>query len=120
MIKRIRMAGERLLAFKGIGVVSQDDYVNDILPYLERCKKCGRKVKFLCLLGNEFKRLSIRAAWEDLKLTLNYINVFEKFAFVSGNSWVRGAVKLVGYVTPCEVKVYNITELKNAKRWVKA
>ena len=76
------------------------------------------KIRLLYLLGDDFENYEPGAMWEDAKMGLQHYSAWEKVAIITDVGWVRNMSKIIGYLIPGKVKVFNNNELEEAKQWV--
>jgi hypothetical protein len=67
----------------------------------------------------DFDGFTAGAAWEDAKLGLHYMRLFEACAVVTDLAWVKDATRLGGFMMPCPVQVFN-QERDKAVSWLRS
>jgi SpoIIAA-like len=102
------------------GKVTQEDYEKVVLPLLEEARREGRRIRFLYHFGPAFTGFTAEAAWEDARLGLQYLRLFERCAIVSDIGWIREASRITGAMLPCPVKVFGNEEWQEALAWLSA
>jgi len=102
------------------GKLSKDDYDQVMLPRLEEARRHGTRLRFVYQLGPEFAGFTPGAAWEDFRIGLRYLRLFERCAVVSDVEWVRAATRGMAPLMPCPVKVFGNDALPQAIDWVAA
>jgi hypothetical protein len=100
------------------GTVSRDDYERFVLPRLEDARREGRRLRFLYHLGPEFSGFTPGAAWEDFRVGLQYLRLFERCAVVTDVDWLRVAARGTAMLMPCPVKVFGNAALQDAIDWL--
>jgi SpoIIAA-like len=118
MLEIIPNMPENVLAVNAKGKVTGEDYDRVLIPAVEDKLKGHKKVRVLYQLGPDFSGFTAEAMWDDAKVGIRHITVFEKIAVVSDVDWIAAAVKIFAFVIPCPVKVFNNEELPKAKAWV--
>ena len=118
MLKKIEELPANVLGFRAEGEVTREDYENVLIPLLERERAAGRRVRFLYQFGSEFKGLTAGALWDDFRVGLKYLRLFERCAVVSDADWIRTATRVVGGLLPCPTQVFKNDELKKAIDWL--
>ena len=58
------------------------------------------------------------AAWEDVRVGLQYLRLFQRCAIVTDIGWVRESSRLAGTLLPCPVKVFKNAEWQEAIGWL--
>jgi hypothetical protein len=100
------------------GQVTRDDYERVVQPLLDEARSQGRRLRFLYHFGPEFHGFTAGAAWEDARLGLRYLRLFERCAVVSDIAWIRESSRLIGALVPCPVKVFTNGQWPDALAWL--
>jgi nitroreductase len=103
---------------QAIGKISKEDYENTLMPLIERVRREGRQIRFLYQLGPEFEGFTPGAAWEDAKIGLQNMRLFDACAVVTDLGWIREATRLAAFLMPCPVRVFENQDLKEAISWL--
>jgi hypothetical protein len=77
------------------------------------------KLKLLFVAGPYFDSYSAGAMWDDARFGLAHITTFSKLALVTDHDWLRHSVKLFGALMPTEIMVFSMTELDDARAWIR-
>jgi len=118
MLENLPDLPQGVVGVKAIGRVSKEDYVQVFEPILERARRDGRRIRFLYVLGPECEGFTAGAAWEDAKLGLSSLRLFEGCAIVSDSDVIRGPARLVGFFMPCPVQVFRNEDQGKAVAWL--
>jgi hypothetical protein len=118
MLIKIETESSKIIAVKAEGKVTRDDYERVLVPMLEAAHVKGQKIRFLYQFGAEFSGLSPAAAWDDFRVGLKYLSLFEKCAVVSDIHLIRNATKIASAFFPCPVKVFKNGEFPSAMEWL--
>jgi len=105
---------------KGVGRVSKDDYDNVLAPMLEDARRASRRLRFLYEFGPEFQGFTAGGAWEDAKIGLHSLRLFDGCAIVTDNAWIRESARLAAFMMPCPVRVFALRERERAIDWLRA
>jgi hypothetical protein len=89
-----------------------------VVPLLDEATRTGRRIRCLCQVGPEFRGLTPSAAWEDVRLGLRALRLFEACAVVSDLGWIRGSSRLAAFFMPCPVQVFGEHERDEAIKWL--
>jgi hypothetical protein len=100
------------------GNVSREDYERVVLPKLEEARGQGQRIRLVYQFGPEFDGFTAGAAWEDFRVGLRYLRLFERCAVVTDVDWVRMATRTAAMLTPCPVKVFGNAALQSAIEWL--
>jgi hypothetical protein len=118
MLERIADLPPDVWGLRATGTVSRDDYEQVVLPELEEARRQGRRIRFLYQVGPEFSGFTPGAAWEDFRVGLRYLRLFERCAVVTDIDWVRAATRGTAMLMPCPVKVFGNAALPEAIDWL--
>lgn len=101
------------------GLIGAIDYRETLEPLVETKLKQHDKLKLLFVAGPYFDSYSAGALWDDARFGLSHITTFSKLALVTDHDWLRHSVKLFGALMPTEIMVFSMTELDDAKAWIR-
>lgn len=118
MLETIKDLPSEIWGIRAKGKVSKDDYDQVVLPHLEEARREGRRVRFLYQLGPEFLGFTPGAAWEDARVGLRYLRLFERCAVVTDIDWVSAGVRGLATLMPCPVKVLGNAAFQEAVDWL--
>ncbi|GAA3030804.1 hypothetical protein GCM10020000_04500 [Streptomyces olivoverticillatus] len=118
MLERAKDTPAGVDAVKAVGTVSKDDYQKVVEPLIDDARREGRRLRILCEIGPEFTSFTPGAAWEDLKVGMGSIRLFEGCAVVTDAGWIRESTRLTSFLMPCPVRVFGIQERDEALRWL--
>ena len=118
MLRRLGNLPAGVDGVEALGKVSRDDYEKVLNPLLEEAHRNGRRVRFLYRLGPEFEGFTPGAAWEDFRLGLKYLRLFERCAVVTDKDWIRNAWQLMAPLLPCPSRNFSDAELSRAVEWL--
>lgn len=102
------------------GRVTKEDYLQVLEPLLYRARREGRRIRLLYEFGPEFEGFTPGAAWEDARVGLQYLRLFERCAVVTDTDWIREASRFVGTMMPCPVRTFGVAERQEAIDWLSA
>lgn len=118
MLERARDVPSGVDAVKAIGTVSKDDYKAVIEPLVDEARREGRRIRILSEIGPEFRSFTPAAGWEDLKVGIGAMGLFEGCAVVSDIGWIRESTRLASFLMPCPVRVFAVQDREEALRWL--
>ena len=120
MIERIADMPSGTIGLQAGGRLSKEEYVQVLEPALQEGVESG-ELRLLFLL-TDFEGLELSAYSEDLKTGLRaWIrdhSTWKRFALVTDSDWVAKAMHMFAWMTPGEVKIYEPSEVEEAKAWV--
>ena len=120
MLERLQELPEGIDGVKAVGRVSREDYERVFEPLIDSARREGRRIRLLYQFGPEFEGLSPGAAWEDAKLGLASLRMFEGCAVVTDVGWIREATRLAGFLMPCPVRVFGNATRDGAVEWLRS
>jgi hypothetical protein len=118
MIERLHDLPAGVDGLRAKGKVTREDYERVLQPILEEARSQGRRIRLIYQFGPEFEGFTAGGAWEDARLGLRYLRLFERCAIVSDVAWVRESSRLVGAMMPCPVRVFSNEQWQEALAWL--
>ncbi|MFG2881707.1 STAS/SEC14 domain-containing protein [Streptomyces sp. NPDC048297] len=118
MLERAQDVPPGIDAIKAIGTVTKDDYKAVIEPLIDEARKEGRRIRLLSEIGPEFRSFTPAAGWEDLKVGIGAMRLFEGCAVVTDTGWIRESTGLTSFLMPFPVRVFGGEEREEALRWL--
>jgi hypothetical protein len=123
MVERVADMPEGTLGFRASGPLTADDYRDVLVPPLREAIDRGEKIRLLFEIDEGFKETP-GGLWEDMKAGLSlgagHLSAWERTALVTDERWAREAVKLLGWLSPGELRVFALSERDDAARWLAA
>lgn len=102
------------------GLIGATDYRETLEPLVETKLKQHDKLKLLFVAGPYFDSYSAGAMWDDARFGLAHITTFSKLALVTDHDWLRHSAKLFGALMPTEIMVFSMSELDDARTWIRS
>jgi hypothetical protein len=118
MIERLKDLPSGVDGLRASGKVTREDYEGVVRPLLEDARSQGRRIRFLYEFGPDFHGFTAGAAWEDARLGLQYLRLFERCAIVSDIGWIRESSRLFGAMMPGPVRVFANGGRQDALEWL--
>jgi len=103
---------------KASGKISKEDYEKVFVPFLDEARRQGRRIRFLYQLGPDFESFTPGAAWEDARIGLQSLRLFDGCAVVTDLGWIREMTRISGFLMPCPVRVFTNQERDAAVSWL--
>ncbi|MEV0181715.1 STAS/SEC14 domain-containing protein [Streptomyces sp. NPDC050625] len=75
-------------------------------------------MRILSEIGPEFRSFTPAAGWENLKIGIGAIHLFEGCAVVSDIGWIRESTRLSRFLMPCPVRVFGLQDREETLRWL--
>jgi hypothetical protein len=120
MLERINDLPDGLLGLRARGQVTRDDYERVVLPELEAARRDGRHLRLLYHFGPEFTGFAPGGAWEDFRVGLRYLRLFDRCAVVTNTAWVRTAARAAAALLSCPTRVFDDAAYAQAVEWLTA
>jgi hypothetical protein len=118
MIEVITSFPDNVIGFKATGRVTRQDYLEVVIPAVEKARKTHSKTRLYYELGPQFSEIDLGAEWEDLKLGLEDYTRWERVAVVTEVGWIKHLVGAFRFVMPGEVRVFANPQVAEARRWI--
>ncbi len=120
MIERLPHLPDGVLGFVASGQVTAGDYETVLIPAIEAMITQHGTVRLIYQIGPAFSGFTAGAMWDDAKLGMAHLKVWERIAVVTDIDWIAGAVRLFGFAMPGAVKVFSNGQYDEAVEWVRA
>lgn len=118
MLKPISHLPSGVIGFSAEGTVTDADYKNVLIPSVEDALRAGGRIRFLYVLGPDFKAYAPGAMWDDTVFGARHYFDFEKIACVTDHETVAAMVRTFGFLMPAMVRVFAVRDLDAAKAWL--
>jgi len=118
MFQAIEGMPDGVIAVRGIGKVTAEDYRSVLVPAIEGATAGGGKARLYLELGQGFEGYDASAMLADTKVGMGHLSSFERIAVVSDTDWVRHAIHLFGPLIPGEVRAFPVSEAAVAREWI--
>jgi hypothetical protein len=122
MIERIDDMPTGTIGLRAAGRLSKEDYREELEPALNEAVASG-ELRLMFVL-TDFEGLGPGAWVEDAKTGLRtWVRdhaAWRRFALVTDVEWVAKAMRMFAWMTPGEVKVYDLAQEAEARTWVSA
>ena len=120
MIEHLQDFPENTLAFACHGHVTRNDYLNTLVPAVEKAFANHEKVRLYYEIGDDFKNIDPAAIWTDVTTGLEHWLRWERIAIVTDAAWIWNATAAFGFLMPGELRHFPIAEKNAAKKWISA
>jgi hypothetical protein len=101
------------------GLIGATDYRETLEPLVAGKIKKHDKLNLLMVAGPYFDGYSAGGIWDDARFGFSHFTTFSKMALVTDHEWLRHSAKFFGALMPTEVMVFSMSELDDAKEWIK-
>ena len=120
MIEIRQAAADNILSISAIGQVTDEDYKRTLIPAAEEKIRRHDRIRVLYHLGPQFERFEARAVVDDAVFGLRNFRHMERIAIVTDVDWCRSAVRMMRFLIPCPVKIFENARLAEAESWIAA
>ena len=120
MIEIIEGFPDNVVGILAKGEVTRKDYLEVVIPTIEKALKRNAKLRLYYELGSEFTGIDLGAEWEDFKLGIEHLSRWERVAVVTDVAWIRHAVNAFRFLMPGEVRVFTTGQTSEARKWIVA
>jgi hypothetical protein len=117
MLKLIEDLPSDVMGIVAVGKVTHADYQNVLIPRAEAMMANG-PIKMLYVIGAEFTGYELEALWDDSTFGVKHWHDFSHVAVVADQAWVRGLISMFKPFFPCELQLFQLTDLAVAKAWI--
>lgn len=100
------------------GRVTRNDYLEVVIPEIEKSLKRNTKLRLYYELGSEFAGIDLGADWEDFKIGIEHLSRWERVAVVTDVAWIRHAVSAFRILIPGELRVFTAAQASEARTWI--
>ena len=108
-----------IVAFRISETLTHSDYEEILIPHLELIIGKYGSARLLLDFGESFHGWEAEALWDDAKFGVRHYKDFEKLAVVGGPGWVEWTTKLASHLIPCEVEVFEPSQLSRAWTFIR-
>jgi stage II sporulation SpoAA-like protein len=118
MLEPIEGFNDPIVALRGVGTVTGDDYRTVLAPAVSRATAGGAKARLLLELGEGFEGYDAGGMAADAGFGVTHLGSFDRMAVVTDEEWLRRAVHLFGGLIPGEVRLFTVAEAADARAWI--
>ncbi len=118
MIEIMEGLGDNVVGIVAKGRVTRNDYLEVVIPAIEKLLKRKAKLRLYYELGSEFTGIDLGAGWEDLKIGIEHLSRWEQVAVVTDVAWIRHVVGAFRFLMPGELRVFATAHASEARSWI--
>ncbi len=107
-----------VVAIRGVGRVTPDDYRSMLVPAIEVATSSGRRTRLYLELGEGFEGYDPGALLADTEVGMAHLASFERIAVVTDADRLHGAVHIFGPLMPGEVRAFAVEDRAQAQEWI--
>ena len=120
MIERIDDMPAGTVGLRASGKLTRDEYREVLEPALRQGIDTG-ELRLVFVLA-DFDGIEPAAIPEDMKTGLSawlgHHSAWKRFALVTDVEWVAKAMHMFAWMTPGEVRIYELDRIEEAKAWL--
>jgi SpoIIAA-like len=109
------------IGFRATGHVTGDEYRDVLLPAMRAAAE-AEDVRMVFAVGPGFERFDTGALAQDARvgvtLGMAHMHAWKRTAVVTDVDWIAKAIHMFDWLTPGEVRVFDLDQLEDAKAWV--
>jgi hypothetical protein len=122
MIEAIADMPEGTIGLRVWGSVTRDDYVDVLMPALNKAAEDTEAIRLVFQVGPDFQHFTPGMMGADVTAGLNFgvkhWSAWRRMAVVTDVEWLRHSMQMFGWMTPGEARLFSLDELDQAKEWV--
>jgi SpoIIAA-like len=109
------------IGFRATGRVTGEEYHDVLLPAMRAAADAG-DVRMVFAVGPGFEKFEPGALLEDARVGVTFgiahRHAWKRTAVVTDVDWITKAIHMFDWLTPGEVRVFELHQLEDAKTWV--
>ncbi len=110
MIEPIPNLPEHIVALSKTGEENPEDFDKIFVPAVQQAQQNHDKIRLLFQMDSEPS--------PDSKVGIKEFAQFEKVTLVTDSEAVATRIKTFSFMIPCEIRVFPVAELEQAKTWI--
>jgi SpoIIAA-like len=118
MIDQLQNFPENVVAFACHGHVTRENYMDTLVPVVEKALADHDKVRLYYEIGPEFKNIDLDAVWTDFATGVEHWTRWERIAIVTDVDWIRNTMWAFGFLIPGEVRLFSMSHKSAAREWI--
>lgn len=120
MIEQLQGFPENAVAFACHEHVTREDYMNTLVPAVEKAFAGHSDVRLYYEIGPDFRNVDLGAVWTDFAVGLEHWTRWERIAIVTDVDWIRNTMWAFGFLMPGDVRLFSMSDKSAARDWVAA
>jgi hypothetical protein len=118
MIENLEGFPGNTVAFACHGHVTREDYLNTVVPAVNRAFEENERVRLYYEVGSDLEAIDMAAAWTDFATGVEHWLRWERIAVVTDVAWIGTSIQAFGFLMPGEIKLFSLKDRAVAKEWV--
>jgi hypothetical protein len=120
MLETLPGAPEGVLAYEAVGKITAEDFKKTLEPAVEAVLSSHDGLRVVLVLGDRWEGMRVAAVWDDLRVGFSKFRKWKRCAVLTDREWIEHGTKAFGWLTPGEVKLFELDELPAALAWAAA
>jgi SpoIIAA-like len=116
MIELIENLPRHVVGISVRGRVTSEECREVLAPAVAKSLRWRENIRLYYELGSRFPG----SGWDDIELGFEHAVRCERIAIVTDIAWVRLTVKAIRFLIPGEVRVFDTSEIVEARAWITA
>ncbi len=116
MLELIDGLPRHVVGIRVTGRVSKAECHQVLAPAIAKSLRWRESIRLYYELGSRFPG----SGWDDLDLGFEQAARCERVAIVTDTAWVRLTVKAIRFLIPGEIRIFDTTEIDEARVWITA
>jgi hypothetical protein len=121
MIETLEGMPAGTIGFRATGRVSGEEYRDILLPSMRTAAEAG-SVRMVFAIGPGFEKFELGALAQDTRagitLGIGHPHAWKRTAVVTDVDWIVKTIHMFTWLTPGEVRTYELDGLEDATSWV--
>lgn len=118
MIETLKGFPANVVAFRGTGQITRQDYEGVVIPAVEAAFKQYKEIRLYYQFAPDFAGLDAGAMWEDFKVGMEHFTHWERIAIVTDMDWISNALKVFAFLMPGEIRHFSLADADQARAWI--
>jgi len=120
MIEIIEGLPDNVVGLLATGEVTKKDYLEVVIPAIEKSLKRNAKLRLYYDLGSQFTGFDFGAEWEDFKLGIEHLSRWERAAVVTDVAWIKHMVGAFRFLMPGQMRAFTTADASKVREWIVA
>ena len=118
MIEVLRDFPANVVAFRGTGRITRQDYETVVIPAVTAAFQRNKAIRLYYEFAPDFEGLDPGAMWEDFKVGVEHFTHWERIAIVTDMDWISNALKVFAFLMPGEIRHFPLSDADQARAWI--
>jgi SpoIIAA-like len=120
MIDLVEGFPDNVVALSAHGLVTAEDHGKVMTVAVQTALQRHDKIRLFYEIGPNFTGFDLSSVMGDAPVGGGRLFHWERVALVTDVSWIRDCILMISLLIPAEIRIFEIGEVDEAKRWVAA